>query len=352
MDEGARVAWLDRFNPDEISAVQYCEDLRQDIGEAAFAAEYENDPFAIDTGELPTISAKAVAEKCSGIVRGMLPLKTDFLSMFIDVHDSLLVWAVGAWRADFTGSIVSYGTYPEQPRSQWTLRKATPTLADVAPGAGREGAIFAGLNVLCGSLLSAPWRREDGAELRIGRCLVDAGYVPDLIFNFCRNSKYAAQLLPSRGYGIGATKAPMDEWPEKPGEHRGWRWLIGYTLNRVSRVCKFDANHWKSFVHARLAVALGDPGSLTLWGKEPDAHRLIAEQITAEAPIRVSANGRTVDEWRMRPGFTDNHWLDVCVGCAVAGSILGAKLPDVGPTKPKRQQKSLDEMREEARRAG
>jgi hypothetical protein len=45
MDEGAVVAWPERFNHDELSAVQHAMNLKlQD--EAAFFAEYQNEPLA------------------------------------------------------------------------------------------------------------------------------------------------------------------------------------------------------------------------------------------------------------------------------------------------------------------
>jgi hypothetical protein len=43
--------------------------------------------------------------------------------------------------------------------------------------------------------------------------------------------------------------------------------------------------------------------------------------------VRTEARGRVVDEWKLRAGGPDNHWLDCLVGCAVAASIQGAVLP-------------------------
>jgi len=43
-----------------------------------------------------------------------------------------------------------------------------------APGAGLEGAIYAGLEKLTGDYLSREWRRDDGAAMRVERCLIDA----------------------------------------------------------------------------------------------------------------------------------------------------------------------------------
>ena len=52
---------------------------------------------------------------------------------------------------------------------------------------------------LTAALCSREFRREDGAAMHIGRLLVDAGYVPDVVYNACSHSPYAAILMPSRG---------------------------------------------------------------------------------------------------------------------------------------------------------
>jgi hypothetical protein len=85
-------------------------------------------------------------------------------------------------------------------------------------------------------------------------------------------------------------------------------------------------------VQARLAVPMGDPGCLSLFGPAVGTmgmgldHQLLAEHLTAEYRVKTEARGRSVDEWKARPGNPDNHWLDCLVGCAVAGSIQGSVL--------------------------
>jgi hypothetical protein len=49
-------------------------------------------------------------------------------------------------------------------------------------------------------------------------------------------------------------------------------------------------------------------------------------------------HGRDVQEWKLKPSRPDNHWLDCLVGCAVAASICGVKLPGMD-ARPGRQRK-------------
>ena len=86
-------------------------------------------------------------------------------------------------------------------------------------------------------------------------------------------------------------------------------------------------NFWKSFLHARLCLGLGDRGALTLFNATPEEHRHCAEQLCAERPVLVEANGRKIMEWTLLPGGVENHLLDVLVGCCVAASERGCTLP-------------------------
>jgi len=107
----------------------------------------------------------------------------------------------------------------------------------------------------------------------------------------------------------------------------------------------FDTNYWKSFVHARLAVPMGDAGSLSLFGHKPEHHRLIAEHLTSEYRVKTEGRGRTVDEWKLRVDGLDNHWLDCLVGAAVAASMEGAVLFGTDARPVVRQRIKLSDRR-------
>ncbi len=97
--------------------------------------------------------------------------------------------------------MIDYGCYPDQQRPYFTLREARQTLSSEATGTGLEGSIYAGLESLTSKLLDREWQRDDGAAMRIGRCLIDAnwGQSTDVVYQFCRQSKHAAVIIPSHG---------------------------------------------------------------------------------------------------------------------------------------------------------
>ncbi len=149
--------------------------------------------------------------------------------------------------------------------------------------------------------------------------------------------------MPGHGRYVGASSDSFHEHKRQPGEQIGHHWRIPDVQGkRAIRYVLFDTNYWKSFIHAQLAVAMGDPGCLSLFGDNPDLHRLLAEHLTAEYRVRTEGRGRTVDEWKSRPGASDNHWLDCLVGCAVGGSMQGVALPGTGEAVQKRRREKYD----------
>ncbi len=338
MDEGAVVAWPDRYDPKkELSALQHAMNLKL-RDEEAFFAEYQNEPIVEQESD-EVLTPDIVVSRINGRNRNQVPLECSYLTMFIDVHDKILYYLVAAWETDFTGYLIDYGTWPDQRRGYFTMRDSQRTLGLATPGAGREGAIQAGLEKLTAEYLTKDWRRADGATMRIQRCLVDSGYLPGVIANVCH--KAGAVMMPSKGIGLTAGRKPMSSYRRQPGELHGQNWYIPNVRKTGEfRHVVIDTNYWKSFVHARLAIEPGDKGCLTLFGSKDSQHRLFADHVAgSETWTRTEGQGRIVQEWRLRPGAPDNHWFDCLVGVAVAASMLGSTLPGLEPVKQSRRKR-------------
>jgi hypothetical protein len=347
MDAGSQIAWPQRFNHDEVSALQHAMNLKL-RDEEAFFAEYQNQPIT-DQADEDVLTPDQVARRTNGRPRKQVPIECTRVTAFVDVHDKLLFYAVCGWAEDFTGYVIDYGTYPDQKRSLFTLREAKKTMADFVPGAGVEGAVQAGLKQLVSDLLQTDWPHGQG-KIRIDQLLIDSGYLPGVISNVCHHLPGAGGM-PSKGVGIRAGSRPMSTYRRKPGERHGHHWYVP-NVSRTSefRHVQIDTNYWKSFVHGRLAVAPGDRGSLTLFGENPVAHRLFADHIAgSESWVRTEGHGRVVQEWKLRPSRPDNHWLDCLVGCAVGASMLGIQLGVEGVPRKKRKRIKLSEIQKQKR---
>jgi hypothetical protein len=350
MDRGASPAWPERFEPDELSAVQHAMNIKIDRPEI-WDAEYQNDPPPLVAVDARVLTADQIAAKVNRHAKGVVPGGLTRLTAGVDLQQDLLYWCVCGWADDFTGSVVAYGTFPEQGLAYFSAKDARPTLAHAVGIASLEGSLFAGLTRLADQVLGREWPLDGGGGLRVERALVDAnwGQSTDAVYRWCRQSPHAALVTPSHGKGIGASGAPMEDWQRRPGERRGHNWVQPPPKPGRVRHVLFDANQWKSFVHARLAQPAGERGSLSLFGERSAEHRLFAAHLTAETPVRTSGNNRELDEWRLRPERPDNHWFDCVVLAAVAASMLGCQLASLGPAKAERKKVSYAELQRQAK---
>ena len=333
MDAGAVVSWPQRTGG-HASAIEHVMRLRM-TDEASFLAEYQNEPLEQEQSSLAT-TVQHIITKTNGMEQDAVPLDAVTITAGIDVQQTLLYWCVVAWRTDFSGYVLNYGTTPKQQSRDFTLQTARRTLDNEYPTAGLEGRLYAGLQELSETVLSRKWIRDgDGTELPLERAIIDANWAQStqLVYQFCREWNRAGVLYPGHGKGIGAGATPWSDYQQRPGERLGHHWRIPpVKRTRPARYVVYDTNYWKSFTHTRWITALGDPGCLTLYGKREGRgvgsleHINFAGHQCAEYPVRTEGRGRVVDEWKLKPGRPNNHWLDCLVAASVAASMAGISM--------------------------
>jgi phage terminase large subunit GpA-like protein len=296
------------------------------------------------------LTADLVASRVNGLDRGVIPSDATALVAFCDVQGNSLWWTVCAFSPGFDCWVVDYGTFPDQSRPYFTLRDLKSTMATKWKGLGLEGQIHASLDAVAKDLIGRKWERQDGAMLPLDRLLIDGNWQQstDTVYEFCRVHG-GSVVMPCHGRYVGASGRPMNEWKRDRGERAGQNWRVSPARKGLRSVI-FDANYWKTFVAARIFAQPGDSARLTLWGKDPSRHRMLADHASSEHRVRVQGRGRTMDEWKLKPG-RDNHWWDGLVACAVAASVQGCALsaaaqargtaqtanaPAVGPAAPRR----------------
>lgn len=351
MDAGARVAWPECFQSNELSAIQNAMNLRLTLGDPAFFAEYQNEPIEDESvAKGSDLTSDAVAARVNGMQRFAIPSTAHHLTAFIDVHAHALYYGVCAYEDDFTGYVADYGAWPDQKRSYYTLRDIRITMGSVirdakGKAAGQEGQIFGALTALVGQLVATSWKRDDGSAAAIDRIMIDAnwGQSTEVIYDFCRRSPHSALIYPSHGKFIGASSKPLGEWQRHRGDRSGHHWKIPAAQGRQVRHVIIDTNYWKTFVMQRFVTAIGDPGALTVFGNDGAVHRLFSEHMCSEYRVPTEGRGRKVDEWKWRPEQFDNHWWDCMVGCAVGASIEGVSV-GAGDGEPKRVRIRLSDL--------
>ena len=325
MDAGSKVSWPARYPDDCISALQHAMNLKL-RDEAAFFAEYQNEPL-ISREEEDMLTSDQIAAKLNRRAEGAVPATCTKLAMYIDVQKKLLYYVVIAFEPNFTCYVLEYGAWPDPHQHHFLYRECRKTLLTTHRGHGEEAAILAGLEELTAAKLGRAYTRDDKVQMRIGVCLIDSGYQTPTVEQFCRQTRYAGIVLPAKGQGITASGFPLDERKPRRGEEVGDNWRISVPQGpQAMRLVRIDTNHWKSFLHARLSVPMGDSGCLSLWGNSEARHRMISEHLTSEYRVRTEGRGRKVDEWKEPPHKPDNHLFDCAVGCMVGASILGCRL--------------------------
>lgn len=338
MDSGAVVMWESRFNHDELSALQNAMNLYFADAQA-FWSEMQNNPRRDADEELRLQTPAEIAKRVNNLEFGKVPVGTQWITGFVDVQQKALFYCLIAWKADFTGSVLEYGTFPDQGnRRYYQLSDITQTLQKLFPKAGVDGQISAAIREFVPKLLLKRFIREDDeVEMGPNVVLVDANWKSSTVRDAIRFLR-SGQVYPSHGRPIGASSNPITEYKIHPGDRVGLNWKTS-SIEKLRHVL-IDVNFWKSFIHDRLGTEFGDPGSLTFPGRDPLQHRMIAEHLAAEFRVRTTAsNGRTVDEFKEKPNKPDNHLLDCVVGCAVGASLMGAVVPGLQgqPVRRKRR---------------
>lgn len=325
MDAGSFVAWPERHPPRYLSAIEYAMVLRFDRPET-FAAEYQNEP-EVEIDQAIDLRADTFREKHAETERGLVPRDLAALTAFIDVQDKLLYYVVMAWRQGFGGTIVDYGAWPEQKAKHFTYRTCRRTLKRSYKGTQKDAHIYQGLTDLTDHLTGQPWPDQQGRPHKLDRVLIDSGdgEHQGAVFRVCREHDQRSILMPSRGIGISAKRAPMSDWSKKKGERAaGHHWRDRPDYDAGIRYLLIDVNYWKADARRRMAMGQGAAEGIELYkAASASHHRMIAEHVVAEIGTAVEADGRRVIEFVMPPAKPDNHLFDCVVGCAAAASHVG-----------------------------
>lgn len=333
MDRGAVATWSERFGEGELSAIQAAMNLKL-ADEAAFFAECQNEPIQAADSEEKQLYPSDVESRSIAVQWGAVPDDAEKITGFIDISEKVLWYILIAWRKDGTGTIFRYGTHPDQGVDFVKLSAVRKSLQSQA-GRGKSflAALLEGLEELVELLAGAEYKSETGEVFTLSGLGIDSGwgeYATD-VYRFCRRSSYRSILRPTKGIGITALRRPLVD-PQrkiKSRESVEGQWLFSPTKLGVP-LLQFDTNLWKTRIASALRIDVHSSGSLSLTKPRGARgnHRMIAEQLTAEIGDLVSANGRTVTQFRQIPG-RDNHLLDCAVGAAVVANTIGIRF-DLG----------------------
>jgi hypothetical protein len=263
------------------------------------------------------LEAHELTNRMTELPRGTVPDGATCVTVGLDLGKYLAHWIAVAWSPGACGHVLDYGR----------LEVASEDL-------GVEQALLVMLRQFKEELLSG-WPMSDPNAQRVlpEQVWVDAGYMAPTIYSFCREA--GERFRPSVGRGAAQQTR---QWYNRPtqtgsvvkfiGEGYHACWLPAEQLHLL----ELDADHWKTWVHQRLATPVGGQGAMTLFRAQPQEHLALAKHLTAESKTEefVAGKGVVVKWERLR---RQNHWFDALYNACAAGHGCGVRLvQEVVPT--------------------
>jgi phage terminase large subunit GpA-like protein len=270
-------------------------------------------PHKPDVQGLDDLKLDTVLDRITAPDRGLVPPGTAFMTVGVDVGKYMLHWAAIAWRSNLLAHVVDYGVHEVQSRLL-----------------GVEPAIMVALRTLRDDVFG--WPDEHGELIRPEIVCVDARW------QGAANGVYPVYDITEESGDAWHPCLGMDS--DEAGKYRAptkrttqvTRIGEGYHFSRLRaprvQVVAVDANHWKSFLHARLIAQSGTAGAMSIGEQQRSAHIAYAKQLTAEVQkTRFDPKRGEVVFWERV--HRQNHWLDATALACVAGHIAGWRVvPD------------------------
>jgi phage terminase large subunit GpA-like protein len=173
------------------------------------------------------------------------------------------------------------------------------------------------------AMLDRTYRREDGTDLRVMATAVDSGYLPQVVYDYCRQRQGAKRWAIKGMAGMG------DLWPAKPQP-------VKRGLGKLYLV-RHDAA--KQALYQRLKRPPGGAGTLHL-PVAPWCTRDWCQQMTTERRVEYTnkKTGAKTIGWIKTEGLRNESWdLLVYAYAALHGLLRSGyrlKLSDVAPRAP------------------
>jgi phage terminase large subunit GpA-like protein len=234
-------------------------------------------PVAGETLDWQTIANRREPYETNTIPEGVV-----YLTLGCDVQGDRLVYVIRGWGARSTSWLIEQGELLGD-------TSQTPVWGDLA------------------EKLITP---IDGCIIKLA--FIDSGFRPgkkfavplNRIYQFCRRFKRFA--FPTKGSSSAMTKPLVKVRPDvtKQGE------VNKYGLELI----RLDSDHWKSFIHERLAWPLDQLGAFHI---NQEASEDYCRQLVAESRV-ITDNGKAM--WVMRSRH--NHFLDAEAMASAAAFML------------------------------
>lgn len=269
-------------------------------------------PHDPDVAATTKLEVDQIQRRVIDLPRGVVPADAECLVVGKDCGKWSTHWVALAFRPGGTPHVVDYGI----------MDVATDQLG-VERGLLNALREFRDLVALKGWPVGTP----DGPPRKPDQVWIDSAYMQDVVYTLCRES-VGLVVRPTVGRGHGQQHALSYTRPKSTGNlvrfiGEGFH-VVRLKKDRVDLV-EINSDHWKSWVHQRLSVAVGEPGGLTIYKAAPHEHLKFAQHLTAEYQEEEFVAGKGVIlRWFAKRRM--NHWFDATYNACAAGWMAGARL--------------------------
>jgi hypothetical protein len=299
----------------KVAAREWSKDFAEkpDLVEIELCQSVHGLPAPDDVVDVTELKFKSITQRQLPLARGTLPPDTEYITVGVDVGRWWLHWSAWAWRPHGTPHIFDYGV----------VALATKSI-------GEEQAIMNGL-------LSLGERFNEGFATETGPRFADAiwcdrRYKGEQVMDAAATN--GPNWYPVLGFGETAETAGKYS-PPKAKSNRVRKLGDNYHIERTRaggraiRQVSTNSDYWKSFVHARFRVPMGECGAATLFQARPQEHNHFARQIVAEVEEQTyKAGDGWKSSWTVKD--RDNHFLDTSHLACAAGHFAGARVAETG----------------------
>jgi len=204
-----------------------------------------------------------------------------FLTMQVDVHKSNLAVAVMGWTRDARCFLVNY----------WRIEDEDCSSIDSKAWARLQELVD-----------EEAWKSDDGYEYGIACTLIDAGYVPETVAEFC--GQYVSNVYPIIGRDRPAKFQKIMEFAEyemKAGQ-KGYRVVVDHYKDRIAPVLR------RTWVEDTGEIQRRFHFNAPMDATDRQLKELTVEKLVEE----TDESGNVVFKWK-RPGNVANELWDLLV---------------------------------------
>lgn len=285
------------------------------LGRKAFMQERQNAPEA-DSESVYNITVEQVQGRTNGLEPNAPQHDGLYTTIGVDVNAYALTWCAASITNDMAAAIMAYGVHPPPGSVLWSEES----------GIDLQTAIHSQLVALA--------RQLETRFPHIDRLAIDGNYQTDTIYRVVEQLRgtmhcdvIAARGISSQKFGEPRLARAIKRRGEQCHTIKGPR---GLSL-------VFNSHHWHKALQTGFLSQQLAAGSVSLFGKPGDTHRMFAEHICRDILEEIDTHdGREVHKWRQGPGRNDlaDAAVMALVGAAIEGASANAERTKPEPPKP------------------